>query len=136
MKSLWDKSGRAGLLRMRTYRKWRLLEPAEDRHFGVSSMKVEYHATMEECTAATRQALRDLDLVITGGELLPMEAHIDARSDLADVVRISINATADGGPTKVTFHAGRAWTHEGKELLRNLREAFELRLKNSTGEHP
>ena len=99
-------------------------------------MKVEYDADLERCTAATRHALRDLDLVITGGELRDSEARIDARSDLAEVVRITILALEEGGRTQVTFHAGRAWTQEGKEQIRKLREAFERRLDDPAREHP
>src|SRR5258705_273668 len=83
---------------------------------GVSSMKVEYDADMEECTAASRQALRDLDLVITGGELHPSKTRIDARSDLSELVRIRIASPAEGGKTSVSFQAGRDWTSDDKGL--------------------
>jgi len=98
-------------------------------------MKAEYEAGLDECTAAARQALRDLDLVITGGELHSSEVRIDARSDLSDVVRITIQSPPEGGLAHVTFHAGRGWTHEGKEMIGNLKDAFERRLKDPAREH-
>jgi hypothetical protein len=94
-------------------------------------MKAEYHADMEECTAASRQALRDLDFVITGGELHSSEARIDARSDLAELVRITISS--ESGQSLVNFYAGRDWANEDSGLVRKLQEAFERRLGNPTG---
>jgi hypothetical protein len=96
-------------------------------------MKAEYHADMEECTAATRQALRDLDYVITGGELHESVARIDARSDLADLVRITIASHPETGQSLVSFYAGRDWANEDGGLVQKLQDAFERRLRNPTG---
>ena len=96
-------------------------------------MKSEYHADMDECTAASRQALRDLDFVVTGGELHAGEARIDARSDLSEIVRITIAAPSESGLTEVSFYAGRDWANEDSGLVRKLQEAFERRLRNPAG---
>ena len=118
------------LIRQRASAKSRLQDPAEDWCFGVSSMKAPYGAGLESCVAAARAALRKLDLVITGGDLRDTEARIDARSDLYELVRISVQAP-EAGQSWVSFSAGREWTQEGKHLITSLREAFEWCLKES-----
>lgn len=118
------------LIRGRASAKSRLEDPAEDWCFGVSSEKVRYGAGLESCVAAARAALRKLNLVITGGDLRDTEARIDARSDLSELVRISVEAP-EAGHCSVSFSAGREWTQDGKHLITSLREAFEWCLKES-----
>lgn len=136
MRSLNDKSSRAGLMGLRQSVKWRLLEPAENRALGISSMMAEYDADLDGCVAASRQALRGLDFVVTGGELHPTEARIDARSELADLVRITLRVGESAATTRVIFEAGREWSHEGQELVRKLKDAFERSLRAPTEGKP
>ena len=112
------------LLRQRASAKSRLEEPGEDWCTGVCSVKAQYGAGLESCVAAARAALRKNDLVITGGDLRDTEARIDARSDLSELVRITVQAP-ESGTCWVSFSAGREWTQDGKRLITSLREAFE-----------
>ncbi|HZN60797.1 MAG TPA: hypothetical protein VFC90_00195 [Planctomycetota bacterium] len=98
-------------------------------------MKVDYDAGFDVCTVAARQALRDLDLVVIGGELHSSEARIDARSDLTDVVRITL-ASPEDGKTRVTFHSGRSWDPNAKDLVGQLKDAFERHLNQPAGNQP
>ena len=125
MKSLKDKTGRIGLRQLRTSLKWRFPEPDEDTRLGISTMKADYDCGLDDCVAATRQALRNLEFVIVGGELLPTEARIDARSELAELVFIHIKAADEAGKSLVYFHAGRDWSPDGTELIQKLRGEFE-----------
>lgn len=125
MSTTRDKSKRAGIRQLRTSLKWRFLEPVEDSFLGLTSMKAEYDAGLEDCVAAAREALRALEFVITGGALQEGEARIDARSELAELVFIHITATGRGGRTEVFFHAGRYMKAEGTDLIQKLREEFE-----------
>jgi len=104
--------------------KSRLEDPAEDWCFGVSSTKERYGFGLESCVAAARAALRKLNLVITGGDLRDTEARIDARSDLSELVRITVQGS-ESGSSCVSFSAGRELTQDGKHLVTSLREAFE-----------
>jgi hypothetical protein len=123
------------LVRQRAASKWRLQDPAEDWCFGVSSMKAFYDAGLEACIAASRHALRKLDLVITGGDLRASEARIDARSDLSELVRITV-MTGEPGGCWVSFSAGREWNQDGNKLIADLREAFEWSLNDPGGKQP
>jgi len=125
MKNLRDKASWAGLRQLRTSLKWRFPEPSEDSSLGISTMKADYDCGLDDCVAATRQALRNLEFVIVGGELLPAEARIDARSEMAELVFIHIKAADEPGKTLVYFHAGRDWSPDGTELIQKLRDEFE-----------
>jgi hypothetical protein len=109
--------------------KWRLDEPAEDWRLGVSTMKALYDAGVESCVSASRDALRRMDLVVTGGDLRSTEARIDARSDLSELVRITVMTSGNGG-SWVSFSAGRDWAQDGGKLIASLREAFEWSLNH------
>src|SRR5688572_24781487 len=100
-------------LRQRVSAKWRLQDPSEDWCLGVSSTKFQYDAPLDLCVAAARNALRQHDLIVTGGDLRAYEARIDARSDsdLAELVRITVISAEKGG-SWVSFSAGREWTQD------------------------
>src|SRR5688572_29921492 len=112
------------MVRQSASAKLRLEEPADDWRLGVSSMKARYDAGLDSCVAASRGALRRMDLVVTGGDLRSTEARIDARSDLSELARITVLASENGG-SWVSFSAGRDWAQDGHRLISSLREAFE-----------
>ncbi len=129
--SMRHKHDRSGALTVHDSMKKGLEEPAEDWCLGVTSMKADYPDNFDDCVGAARQALTSLGLVVTGGELHPLEACIDARAELADLVHLSIKAT--GGWTRVTF-MGRDWTDDGKDLIRKLKDEFETCLNKLSRE--
>jgi hypothetical protein len=136
MNSFKDKTGKVGLRQLRTSLKWRFPEPDEDSRLGISTMKADYDCGLDDCVAATRQALRNLEFVIVGGELHPTEARIDARSEMAELVFIHIKSTDEAGRTQVFFHAGRDWSPDGTELIRKLRDEFERCLNDPERDSP
>jgi len=121
-------SGLAGLLHERLAMRLGLGE-AMGEWFGGISIEAEYDGTLDNCVAASRQAVRSLNLVLTGGDLQGDEARIEARTDLSNPLGIKIVAPKSGGKTLVTFLAGTEKDEENKDLARKLKDEFERALK-------
>lgn len=121
-------SGLAGLLHERLAQNLGLGE-AMGEWFGGISIEAEYEGTLDKCVAASRRAMRFLDLVLTGGDLRGDEARIEARTDLSNPLGIKIVAPKSGGKTLVTFLAGTEKNDENRALTRKLKDEFERALK-------
>lgn len=97
--------------------------------FGGVSLEAEYGATRDACVAAARNALRSMDLVLTGGDMKADEARIEARTDLSNPIGIKI-VMLEETRASVTFLVGTEKSDGNAELARKLKEEFERSLKD------
>jgi hypothetical protein len=97
--------------------------------FGGISIEAEYEANRDGCVAAARNALRSMDLVLTGGEIKADEARIEARTDLSIPIGIKIVMSKEGGKALVTFLVGTEKGEVNAALARKLKDEFERSLK-------
>ena len=116
-------------VRQATSAKWRLDDPGDDWCLGVTTVEARYSEGYDACVAAMVEACRRLNLVVTGGDVRPGNARVDARSgtEPSELVRITVQLMEDGA-CLVSFSAGREWTQDTQDLIVNLREAFECGL--------